>query len=1045
MQASLDALPEWEEDLVVRYLTSPRGSGLNDLRWSAWPDTLETNIRRFTTFDTAKWSDDDYNQVIRRYTPAQQMEHKYHQTEEVIMLPPEYNPWKDVFEKKASERFPESRSWDHQIVPKRGKIYPLSPKQQNTLDEWIKEHLEKEYIRPSKSPQASPFFFVEKKDKQNLRPCQDYRYLNEHTKPNAYPLPLISDLMIKLKGSKYFTKLDIRWGYNNVQIKESDRWKAAFVTNRGLFEPNVMFFGLRNSPATFQAMMDDYFRDLTEKGWVVIYMDDILIHVHTKQDLEERTKLVLERLRKYDLYLKLEKCKFAAEEVDFLGMVITKDTVKMDPIKLAGIRDWPTPTTVKQIRSFLGFGNYYRKFISGFAHLARPLHELTKKNKIWQWTDNCQTAFDRLKEIFLTAPVLTMPDTTKPFVLQTDASDRAIGAVIMQADANGDLHPCGYLSHALTPTETRWQIYDRELFAIYYALYKEWRYLLEGAEHPVTVYCDHKNLTYYREPQRLTAQQTRWWNDLSRFNFTLTHIPGTKLIIADTLSRRSDHMTKDEPEERITMLPDSLFVNTIAEDLRDKVLIATSTDEFAQSITRCLKEKGTPPLRTALSDWTFDDGIILYKGKSYIPADSDLRREIIKDFHESPISGHPGIFKTLYLLKEHYWWPRMSTMVKQYVDGCSPCQQMKPNTHPTAAPLMPIKSHVHRPFQQITMDFITDLPISDGFDSIFIMVDQGLTKGVILCPCDKMITAEQTANLYIKNVFIHFGLPDVMISDRGPQFASHVFNSIMDALHVKHKMSTAFHPQTDGQTERYNAELEAYLRIFCAYEPDTWNKMIPLAQFAHNSKTHEALRQSPFQLMYGTTPVALPLVSERTNNPAADNRIDLLYKAREEALAAHNLAHIKMAERTMRRSKPFKVNERVWLDSKNLKIPYQSRKIAPKQEGPFTIKDVLGPVTYRLALPRQWKIHNVFHAALLTPFKETTFHGTTDTQPPPDLIEQQAEWEVEAILAHRKQGRRLVYLIKWKGYDTSENTWEPENNLTHTEELLDEYKKRRNL
>jgi hypothetical protein len=239
---------------------------------------------------------------------------------------------------------------------------------------------------------------VEKKDAKKLRPCQDYRYLNEFTKPNAYPLPLISDLMIMLKGSKFFTKLDIRWGYNNVRIKEGDEWKAAFITNKGLFELTVMFFGLRNSPATFQAMMDDYFRDMIDEGWIAIYMDDILIHAKTKEDLEKRTKWVLERLKEHDLYLKPEKCKFERTEVEFLGTIISENTIRMDPIKLAGIRDWPSPTTVKQTRSFLGFGNYYRRFISGFAEIARPLHELTKKDKIWNWTNECQTAFETLKE-----------------------------------------------------------------------------------------------------------------------------------------------------------------------------------------------------------------------------------------------------------------------------------------------------------------------------------------------------------------------------------------------------------------------------------------------------------------------------------------------------------------------------------------------------------------------------------------------------------------------------------------------------------------------
>jgi hypothetical protein len=328
--------------------------------------------------------------------------------------------------------------------------------------------------------------------------------------------------------------------------------------------------------------------------------------------------------------------------------------------------------------------------------------------------------------------------------------------------------------------------------------------------------------------------------------------------------------------------------------------------------------------------------------------------------HESPVSGHPGHLKMLYLLKERFYWRGMAAMTKQFIDGCAVCQQMKTNTHPTAAPLMPIKSHAHRPFQQVKMDFITDLPISNGFDSIFIVVDQGLSKGVILCPCNKMIDAEGTIKLYIDNVFIQYGLPDIIISDRGPQFASNVFNGIFDAIGVKHRMSTAYHPQTDGQTECYNQELEAYLRIYCAYKPDEWSNKLSLAQFAHNARTHEAIKQSPFQLMYGTKPVALPEVSEKTNSPVANNRINQLCKSREEALAAHDLARIKMMERTTNRTKPFKVNDQVWLESKNLKIPYQSRKLTPKREGPFKIKEVLGPVTYRLTLPKQWKIHDVF-------------------------------------------------------------------------------------
>ena len=370
------------------------------------------------------------------------------------------------------------------------------------------------------------------------------------------------------------------------------------------------------------------------------------------------------------------------------------------------------------------------------------------------------------------------------------------------------------------------------------------------------------------------------------------------------------------------MLPMDLFLNLISIDLRNHIAKLTETDAYAATIYSCIKRKA-PLLRTALTDWTLDNSLILFKNRVYVPDDLDLRQSIIAETHESPVAGHPGCFKMLQL-KEQFYWPRMATMTANFVEGYATCQQMKPNTHPTTAPLMPIISHATRPFQQVTMDFITDLPISNSFDSMFIVVDQGLSKGVILCPCNKMINADKTMKPYINNVFIQFGLPDIIISDRGPQFVSKVFNVIFEAIGVKHKMSTAFHPQTDGQTEHYNQELEAYLRIYCTYKPNEWSNKLSLAQFAYNFRTHEALQKSPFELIYGTKPIALPEASEKTNSPVANDCISQLFKSRKEALAAHELARIKMKERITHYSKPFKVNDEVWLDLRNLRIPYQS-------------------------------------------------------------------------------------------------------------------------
>jgi hypothetical protein len=269
------------------------------------------------------------------------------------LVPAEYHKYLDIFSEEKAHRFPKSRPWDHKIEMKEGfepksfKNYNLTPAEQLELDKFLKENLKKGYIRPSQSPMASPFFFVSKKDGK-LRPCQDYRYLNDWTVKNSYPLPLISEIMDKLKGAKYFTKLDMRWGYNNVQIRKGDEWKAAFKMNKGLFEPTVMFFGMCNFPATFQAMMDDIFMTMIDNRLVIVYMDDILIFADTKEELERITKLVLEILREHDLFLKAKKCEFCQMRIKYLGMIIEEGKISMDAVKLGGIRDWPVPTTLKQ-------------------------------------------------------------------------------------------------------------------------------------------------------------------------------------------------------------------------------------------------------------------------------------------------------------------------------------------------------------------------------------------------------------------------------------------------------------------------------------------------------------------------------------------------------------------------------------------------------------------------------------------------------------------------------------------------------------------------
>ena len=953
---------------------------------------------------------------------------------------------------------------------------------------------------------ASPFFFVKKKDGK-LRPCQDYRYLNDWTIKNAYPLPLISEIMDKLKGAKYFTKLDVRWGYNNVRIKKGDEWKAAFKTNKGLFEPTVMFFGMCNSPATFQGMMDAIFVDMIEGCIVIIYMDDILIFARNQEDLERYTKLVLQRLRENDLFLKALKCEFNKTRIEYLGMIVEEGKISMDPIKLGGIRDWPVPTTVKQTRSFLGFGNFYRRFITHFSDIARPLNNLTKKDKKFEWTKECQEAFDCLKMKFTEEPVLMIPDHSKPFQIESDASKIATGAVLTQLDSNGDRHPCAFISKTFSPTERNYEIYDRELLGIIRAL-EEWRHYIQGSKHTTIIYSDHKNLTYFRTAQKLNRRQARWSLYLSEFDVKLVHLPGSKMIQSDTLSRRPDHgIGTEQDNEDMVLLPENLFINLLERDMANptRILAINNTDDendtpdaikslsihglktlrnhfsndtaaisvndviinvldmdlqkriaTAQEMDIPVKEamnmllKKNPNMwKDEMKDWTMellDEGVVLFfKGRNYIPKDDNLRRDILKMYHDHETAGHPGELETYNAVAQQYWWPGIRTFVKNYVKGCGICQQFKIDRNPSHPAFLPIPgAPTTRPFAHCSMDLITDLPLSNTFDSILVVVDQGLSKGVILCPCTKTITSDGVAQLLFDNLFKRFGLPNKIISDRGPQFAARAFKELLKLLGITSSLTTAYHPQSDGATERVNQEIEAYLSIYCISNPENWSNTLSTLEFTHNNRRHADRKHSPFELIQGESPIALPITFEHTKFPTIEDKIKLLIRNREEALAAHELARSRMAARKKDTFTPFVKGQKVWLDLRNLKTSYH-KKITPKREGPFEIEEVLGPVTYRLKLPESWKIHNVFHAVLLRPYIKNETHGGNFPRPIPELIEGEEVYEVDSIIKHRRRGRGYQYYIKWKGYPITEATWENETAFSDDGDMLEQYKKQHQL
>jgi len=513
-----------------------------------------------------------------------------------------------MFGKKQSERMPTRKLWDHAIdvkevfVPKKGKVYLLSREEREEVREFVKEQLRKGYIRPSKSPQMAPVFFVGKKDGKK-RMVQDYRYLNEWTIKNNYPLPLISDVLENIGTKKLFTKMDLRWGYNNVRIKEGDEWKAAFMMPEGSFEPTVMFFGLTNSPATFQAMMNELLRNLINTGKVAVFIDDVIVGMETEEGHDELVAEVVKRLEENDLYVKLEKCKWKVEEVEFLGVIIGPEGIKIEKEKVKGVLEWPTPKYVKDIQKFLGLVNYYRRFIKDFALIARLLHDMVKKDKKWDWMGRQEEAFKELKKRFTEEPVLAAPDIDKKMRMEVDALDYATGGVLSMECEDGLWRPVAFLSKSLNETEQNYEIHDKEMLAIIRGL-EAWRHLLEGAQSKFEIWTDHKNLGYFMKVQNLNRRQARWALYLSQFDFILKHVAGTKMGKTDRLSRRADwKVGMDRDNDNQVVIKDN-WVQSMYEvvvegpevDLLEKIKKARSKDEDIVRVVEEMKKAGVREL-----------------------------------------------------------------------------------------------------------------------------------------------------------------------------------------------------------------------------------------------------------------------------------------------------------------------------------------------------------------------------------------------------------------------------------------------------------------
>ena len=636
----------------------------------------------------------------------------------------------------------------------------------------------------------------------------------------------------------------------------------------------VMGFGLCNAPATFQSLMNEVLRPYLRK-FVVVFLDDILIFSKTWEEHLTHVRTIFTALREQQLYCKPSKCLFGATETLYLGHVITGSTIAPDPQKLEAVKEWPVPKSASDVRSFLGFAYFFRRFVPHYADIARHLDEVTGRNAHFSWNSERQRSFELLKEALLNPPVLQLANTSQPFQVHTDASDLAIGAVLLQEDEQGQ-HPVAYASRKLTAAERNYTITERETLAVVYAL-STWKlYLYKHFD----VFTDNQAVVYLRSKPHLRKREARWAEFLAEFHFTIHHVAG-KMNPADPLTRRSESELWAELgclEFSLDLHPEEaqLIENGYADDqetqhIINRLLTAGDDDSFRDKYYWDAARN-----RLYLVDST--------PARLCIPR-GPVRLKLLQENHDCITARHPGRDRTFWNLSKHFYWPGLGKSVKEFVRTCDTCQRHK-SARTRVGLLQPLPVP-ERPWETISMDFIMGLPrTARHHDAVFTFVDK-MTKYVHVIPTTSTIDAEGAARLYVNNVFTLHGLSKSIVSDRDPRFTSAFFKEVFATLGVKLRMSTANHPQTDGQTERMNRVVEDTLRAFVNHRQTNWDELLPLCQFAINNSFQTSTGESPFFLNSGQhpiTPSTLVDCRTRADSVNIDNTPHNWLQHREEAL-----------------------------------------------------------------------------------------------------------------------------------------------------------------
>ncbi|KAL0539815.1 hypothetical protein IC582_024036 [Cucumis melo] len=914
--------------------------------------------------------------------------------------------------------------------------YRMAPAELKELKVQLQELLDKGFIRPSVSPWGAPVLFVKKKD-GSMRLCIDYRELNKVTVKNRYPLPRIDDLFDQLQGATVFSKIDLRSGYHQLRIKDEDVPKTAFRSRYGHYEFIVMSFGLTNAPAVFMDLMNRVFREFLDT-FVIVFIDDILIYSKTEAEHEEHLRMVLQTLRDNKLYAKFSKCEFWLKQVSFLGHVVSKAGVSVDPAKIEAVTGWTRPSTVSEVRSFLGLAGYYRRFVENFSRIATPLTQLTRKGAPFVWSKACEDSFQTLKQKLVTAPVLKVPDGSGSFVIYSDASKKGLGCVLMQ---QGKV--VAYASRQLKSHEQNYPTHDLELAAVVFSL-KIWRHYLYGEK--IQIFTDHKSLKYFFTQKELNMRQRRWLELVKDYDCEILYHPGKANVVADALSRKVSHsaalITRQAPLHRdleraeiavsvgaVTM---QLAQLTVQPTLRQRIIDAQSNDPYL------VEKRGLAEAGQAVEFSLSSDGGLLFERRLCVPSDSAVKTELLSEAHSSPFSMHPGSTKMYQDLKRVYWWRNMKREVAEFVSKCLVCQQVKAPRQKPAGLLQPLSIPEWK-WENVSMDFITGLPRTlRGFTVIWVVVDR-LTKSAHFVPGKSTYTASKWAQLYMSEIVRLHGVPVSIVSDRDARFTSKFWKGLQTAMGTRLDFSTAFHPQTDGQTERLNQVLEDMLRA-CALEfPGSWDSHLHLMEFAYNNSYQATIGMAPFEALYGRccrSPVCWGEVGEqRLMGPElVQSTNEAIQKIRSRMHTAQSRQ--KSYADVRRKDLEFELGDKVFLKVAPMKgvLRFERKgKLSPRFVGPFEILERIGPVAYRLALPPSLStVHDVFHVSMLRKYVPDPSH-VVDYEPLEidenlSYVEQPVEVLAREVKTLRNKEIPLVKVL-WRNHRVEEATWEREDDM----------------